>query len=63
MMTSSRNIYVVDTFDTKADELIHVAHLIKKQGMMAILVDISTQNPSHHADIAAKTVASFHLSS
>jgi len=59
-MTSAKSIYVVGTFDTKADELIHVANLIKKQGMTAILVDISTQNPSHHADISAKIVASFH---
>jgi len=59
-MTLSKNIYVVGTFDTKADELRYVAQLIRDQDLSAILVDISTHQPSTHADISAKTVAACH---
>jgi uncharacterized protein (UPF0261 family) len=54
--------YVAGTFDTKARELCYLRDCLKKQGIYATLVDLSTSGSqaSPEADIAALSVATFH---
>jgi uncharacterized protein (UPF0261 family) len=52
--------YVIGTFDTKADELRYVAHLIREAGIRAVSVDVSTRAPADDADVRAQVVASCH---
>lgn len=59
-MSMPKTIYVAGSFDTKGDELRYVAELIRRQGLPAALVDLSTATPADDADIDARTVAGFH---
>ncbi|WP_422026603.1 Tm-1-like ATP-binding domain-containing protein [Roseovarius sp.] len=54
------SVYVVGTFDTKAEELSFVARLIRETGIAVTTVDVSTAKRSTEADIAAQDVASHH---
>ncbi|MEQ8291210.1 MAG: Tm-1-like ATP-binding domain-containing protein [Roseovarius sp.] len=58
-MTSGR-VYVVGTFDTKAEELTYVARLVAETGIAVTTVDVGTTESSAEADIAAHDVASHH---
>lgn len=54
------SVYVVGTFDTKAEELSFVARLIRETGIAVTTVDVSTAKRSAEADIGAQDVASHH---
>lgn len=54
------SVYVVGTFDTKAEELSFVARLIRETGIAVTTVDVGTAKRSTEADIAAQDVASHH---
>lgn len=54
------SVYVVGTFDTKAEELSFVTRLIRETGITVTTVDVSTAKRSAEADIAAQDVASHH---
>jgi len=60
MITGAPCVWVVGTFDTKAEELRYLATLIKQAGVPVITVDISTRGASDQADISATEVASQH---
>jgi uncharacterized protein (UPF0261 family) len=53
-------IYIIGTFDTKADELCFAAECAKRAGGNPLLVDVSTFKPDASADITAQTVATHH---
>jgi len=53
-------LWVVGTFDTKADELRYLAGLISEAGIPALTVDIGTVGKSEDADIPAHEVAAWH---
>lgn len=59
-MDGRPNIWVVGTFDTKADELLFLAEHIRSAGLPALTVDISTQGSDQRADVAAAEVAHRH---
>jgi uncharacterized protein (UPF0261 family) len=61
-MSAGPCVWVVGTFDTKADELHYLATLIKQAGVPVCTIDISTRGTSSQADIPAAEVASFHES-
>ncbi|MEQ9151731.1 MAG: Tm-1-like ATP-binding domain-containing protein [Parvibaculum sp.] len=52
--------YVVGTFDTKAEELLYVAGLLRAAGLPVVTVDVGTKTPSTEADISAEAVAACH---
>ncbi len=52
--------YVVGTFDTKAEELLYVAGLLRAAGLTTVTVDVGTALPSPFADIDAAQVAACH---
>lgn len=54
-------VYVVGTFDTKADELLYVAGIIQRQGIDAVTVDVGTTGSHGAANIAAEKIAGNHL--
>lgn len=56
----ARNTYVVGTFDTKAEELLYVAGLLRDAGLAVTMVDIGTREVSPDADVTAEDVAAFH---
>jgi uncharacterized protein (UPF0261 family) len=58
---NARRVYVVGTFDTKAEELFYVAGLIKAQGVDIVTVDVGTTGSHATADIPATDVAGYHL--
>lgn len=58
-MTDGR-VYVIGTFDTKAEELSYVARLIRATGINVTTVDVGTTESSAEADIPAHDVASHH---
>ena len=66
MTPSKQKVYVVGTFDTKADELGYVAALIAATGTPVVTVDVSSQPlPSESnttADITNSDVAQYHPS-
>lgn len=53
-------VYVVGTLDTKGDELHYAADLIRKAGVSAKVVDVSTTPHAGAADIRAADVAQQH---
>ncbi len=53
-------VYVIGTFDTKAEELQYVASLLRQTGLTAITVDVGTRSPAKDADVSAEAVAAFH---
>src|SRR5690606_4868043 len=61
-MTTRPCVWVVGTFDTKADELTYLASLIRQAGVAVLTVDISTRGAESQADIPAVEVASHHES-
>ncbi|WP_246018224.1 Tm-1-like ATP-binding domain-containing protein [Pelagibacterium montanilacus] len=60
-MTTAK-VYVVGTFDTKAEELHYVAHLIAAQGIPVTTVDVGTSGPVFDVDVTAREVAGHHHS-
>ncbi len=52
--------YVVGTFDTKAEELLYVAGLLRAAGLAVVTVDVGTRTPAAEADVSADRVATFH---
>lgn len=58
-MTGAR-VYVVGTFDTKAEELAYVAGIIRETGMAVTTVDVGTTAAPADADIPAADVAAHH---
>ncbi len=52
--------YVIGTFDTKAEELLYVAGLLRHTGLTTITVDVGTRVRAKDADIGAEAVAAFH---
>ena len=61
-MNKPKCIYVVGTGDTKGDELLYAAYLIKKAGAQTCLVDVSTASAISMAksDVTPEGVAAFH---
>ena len=53
-------IYVVGTFDTKADELNYMKDCLHAQGKKVKTVDLSTTKSFHTVDVPAHIVASYH---
>lgn len=60
MGTNNSRIYVVGTFDTKANELVYLRHQLAKQGLPVVCIDLSTDVSSADADISAKQIAQHH---
>lgn len=58
-MTTGK-VYVVGTFDTKAEELLYVARLVRATGMGVVTVDVGTTASAQDADIPANEVARHH---
>lgn len=54
------SLWVVGTFDTKADELLFLATLIRQAGVPVMTVDISTRGVPPQTDITASEVAGHH---
>lgn len=52
--------YVIGTFDTKAEELLYVADLLRAAGVSAITVDVGTKTPAAQADFPSSAVAACH---
>lgn len=59
-MAGRSRLWVVGTFDTKADELNYLAGLIRQTGLPVLTVDISTRNGHGQADIQPAEVAALH---
>lgn len=59
-MSAAARLWVVGTFDTKAEELLYLARLIRQAGVLVRTVDIGTRGGSQGADISADEVASYH---
>lgn len=59
-MNNQASVWVVGTFDTKADELLFLAQHIQATGIPVTTVDISTQAAEVSADITAREVARHH---
>lgn len=59
-METNNRIYVVGTFDTKANELIYLRLQMTKQNLPVVCVDLSTETRSQDADISAQQVARHH---
>ncbi|GGK20904.1 Tm-1-like ATP-binding domain-containing protein [Salinarimonas ramus] len=57
---STGRVYVVGTFDTKADELLYVARLVREAGVETVTVDVGTTTSAEHADVPGHEVARFH---
>ena len=55
-----RKAYVVGTFDTKSEELLYVAGLLRGADLEVVTVDVGTRSPSSAADIPARAVAACH---
>jgi len=53
-------VYVVGTFDTKAEELLYVARLVREAGAAVTTVDVGTTASASDADVSAHDVASCH---
>ncbi|MBN9408282.1 MAG: Tm-1-like ATP-binding domain-containing protein [Burkholderiales bacterium] len=52
--------WVVGTFDTKAEELLYIAGLLRAAGVDAVTVDVGTLSRDARADIGAAHVAGHH---
>ncbi|MFO7482196.1 Tm-1-like ATP-binding domain-containing protein [Oceanibaculum nanhaiense] len=59
-MAGSSTAYVVGTFDTKAEELLYVAGLLRAAGLSVVTVDVGTKIPAAEADVSAEAVAACH---
>ncbi|HLT99903.1 MAG TPA: Tm-1-like ATP-binding domain-containing protein [Burkholderiaceae bacterium] len=59
-MNSRPSLWVVGTFDTKADELLYMAGLIRAAGVPVLTIDISTRGKHPMADVTANEVADCH---
>lgn len=60
---SRRAVWVIGTFDTKADELNYIAQRIRAQGVEAVTVDVSTSAPATtptDCTVGAREVAAAH---
>ena len=57
-----RTIYVIGTFDTKAEELFYAAQCVNSAGAKALTIDVSTTPNTSKCDITAKDVAKHHPS-
>jgi len=53
-------VFVVGTFDTKEEELRYVADILRREGVEAVTVDVSTVSPVGDVDIDANSVAKAH---
>ncbi len=58
--SAAKTVYVVGCCDTKQAELDYVTARIRAQGVAAVLVDVSTHQPSSTADFSASVVAQSH---
>lgn len=58
--TAPGTAYVVGTFDTKAEELLYVAGLLRAAGLSVVTIDVGTKTASAEADINAQAVAACH---
>lgn len=61
-MPDAAHVYVVGTLDTKGAELRYAAELLRKAGVKARLVDVSTGEAAGGADVLAADVARHHTS-
>ncbi len=59
-MSNPSCVYVIGTFDTKANELLYAAERIAACGVALRTVDISTEENTGKADVSNETVAQFH---
>ncbi len=59
-MIKPKRIYVVGTCDTKGDELLYAAYLIRKAGAQACVVDVSTASAMAQCDVSREVVAACH---
>lgn len=55
-----KRVYVIGTCDTKGEELAYACQCIRRTGVAALLVDVSTTSSQAAADVKAETVASYH---
>jgi uncharacterized protein (UPF0261 family) len=60
MNTAAPTAWVVGTFDTKAEELLYLAGLLRAAGLHTVTVDVGTRSSDPRADIPAQTVARHH---
>lgn len=60
MTAPSGRAWVVGTFDTKSEELLYIARLIRAQGVQVLTVDVGTRSDSSAADMGAGEVARWH---
>ena len=55
-----KQVYVAGTCDTKGQELAYVRARVTARGVPAVVVDLSTRDPSGPADISAHDIAAHH---
>ncbi|MFT0548857.1 Tm-1-like ATP-binding domain-containing protein [Allopusillimonas ginsengisoli] len=60
MKRPDSHVWVVGTFDTKADELFYLAGLIRDAGLPVTTVDVSTRSHAHQVDVSASEVSVWH---
>ncbi|HWP18386.1 MAG TPA: Tm-1-like ATP-binding domain-containing protein [Burkholderiaceae bacterium] len=60
MSTRPPTAWVVGTFDTKAEELLYLAGLLRAAGLQVVTVDVGTRSSDTRADIPARAVARHH---
>lgn len=52
--------FVIGTFDTKAEELLYVAEVLRAAGASTVTVDVGTMSSSAAADVSSRLVAAHH---
>lgn len=60
MAAGKPRVWVIGTFDTKADELLYLAGLIQDAGLPVLTVDVSTRGRLSSADVQPEYVAGYH---
>ncbi|MPT28121.1 MAG: UPF0261 family protein [Achromobacter sp.] len=60
MTHSNRRVYVAATYDTKGQEAEYVAGLLRREGLDAVSVDVSTSGAASAAQVQARDVAACH---
>ncbi|MGE8614358.1 MAG: Tm-1-like ATP-binding domain-containing protein [Achromobacter veterisilvae] len=60
MTHSNRRVYVAATYDTKGQEAEYVVGLLKRDGLDAVSVDVSTSGAASAAQVQAREVAACH---
>lgn len=60
MTHSNRRVYVAATYDTKGQEVEYVVGLLKREGLDAVSVDVSTSGAASAAQVQAREVAACH---